>query len=169
MPEPHLRAGDADRAAVAARLGEHMTAGRLTVAEYEERLVAAYAATTYGELARLTADLPARGGHTAAVGRREHATRTGGPTAWPCGTGVRRPSSGHASGGHPGAWGSRAWHSWASTAVIVLTIWAVTSLASWEVLYFWPVWVIGPWGAVLLAQRLTGRDAHHRTRSDVRS
>ena len=36
------------------------------------------------------------------------------------------------------------------------TIWAVTSLASWEFHYFWPIWVIGPWGAVLLAQTLTG-------------
>jgi len=59
MPEPHLRAADADRAAVATLLGEHMSAGRLTVAEYDERLARAYAARTYGELAELTADLPA--------------------------------------------------------------------------------------------------------------
>jgi len=39
----------------------------------------------------------------------------------------------------------------------VLVIWAATSLATWEFLYFWPVWVIGPWGAVLLAQTLTRR------------
>jgi hypothetical protein len=41
----------------------------------------------------------------------------------------------------------------------VVTIWAATSLASWEFLYFWPIWVIwfiGLWGAVLLARRLTG-------------
>ena len=38
MPEPHLRAADADRAAVATQLGEQMSAGRLTVAEYDERL-----------------------------------------------------------------------------------------------------------------------------------
>src|SRR4051794_41901951 len=58
MPEPHLRAADADRAAVAAQLGEQMSAGRLTVAEYDERLARAYAARTYGELDELTADLP---------------------------------------------------------------------------------------------------------------
>jgi hypothetical protein len=41
----------------------------------------------------------------------------------------------------------------------VVTIWAATSLAAWEFHYFWPIWVIGPWGAVLLAQTLTrGRD-----------
>ena len=32
MPEPHLRAGDTDRAAVATVLGRHMADGRLTVA-----------------------------------------------------------------------------------------------------------------------------------------
>ena len=58
MPEPHLRAADADRAAVATQLGEQMSAGRLTVAEYDERLARAYAARTYGELEALTADLP---------------------------------------------------------------------------------------------------------------
>ena len=59
MPEPHLRAADADRAAVATVLGRHMSAGRLTVAEYDERLARVYAAKTYGELEELTADLPA--------------------------------------------------------------------------------------------------------------
>ena len=39
---------------------------------------------------------------------------------------------------------------------IVLAIWAATSLATWEFLYFWPVWVIGPWGAVLLAPAMPG-------------
>ncbi|MFL6094559.1 MAG: DUF1707 domain-containing protein, partial [Blastococcus sp.] len=59
MPEPHLRAGDTDRAAVATVLGRHMADGRLTVAEYDERVARAYAARTYGDLAELTADLPA--------------------------------------------------------------------------------------------------------------
>ena len=36
-----------------------MADGRLTVAEYDDRLTRAYAARTYGELAELTADLPA--------------------------------------------------------------------------------------------------------------
>ena len=58
MPEPHLRAADADRTAVAGLLGEHMAAGRLTVAEYEDRLARAYASRTYGELDELTTDLP---------------------------------------------------------------------------------------------------------------
>jgi hypothetical protein len=71
----------------------------------------------------------------------------------------------------PGGWawasrgGSRtaAWTSWLSTAVIVVGIWSVTSLASTDWIYPWPVWVVGPWGVVLLARTPTesrdrGRD-----------
>jgi hypothetical protein len=134
MPEPHLRAADTDRAAVATVLGQHMSAGRLTVDEYDDRLARAYAAKTYGELAQLTADLPA----PAPVRRDVPAAPA---TVGPAGTWHGDPHS---------------WRSWVTTSLIVLVIWAATSLAAWEFLYFWPVWVIGPWGAVLLAQRLTG-------------
>jgi hypothetical protein len=142
MPEPHLRAADKDRTALATVLGEHMAAGRLSVAEYEERLARAYAAKTYGELAELTTDLPAAPA-PARAGVAPPARR------------ADLPDRQH--GWHDAdAW---AWRSWASTAAIVLTIWAVTSLASWEFRYFWPIWVIGPWGAVLLVQLFTnGRD-----------
>ena len=66
------------------------------------------------------------------------------------------PPGAHVPSTHWGWDDQHAWRSWASTAAIVLTIWAVTSLANWEFLYFWPIWVIGPWGAVLLARTLTG-------------
>ncbi len=141
MPEPHLRAADADRSAVASVLGEHMTAGRLTVAEYEERLTRAYAAKTYGELAELTTDLP--GGAAPAV-------RSGAMPA----RRADRPAR-HGGWHDADAW---AWRTWASTAALVIGIWAVTSLATWEFLYFWPIWVIGPWGVVLLIQSFGGRD-----------
>jgi hypothetical protein len=139
MPEPHLRAADADRAAVATVLGQHMSAGRLTMDEYDERLARAYAAKTYGELEQITADLPSTG-----VAPRPAPAPA--PTA---------PSTAAAGGW---AHDPHSWRSWATTSLIVLVIWAATSLASWEFLYFWPVWVIGPWGAVLLAQTLTRRD-----------
>lgn len=57
-PGPGLRASDADRDHTAARLGGAMAVGRLTSAEYAERLDAAYGARTVGELAPLTRDLP---------------------------------------------------------------------------------------------------------------
>ena len=41
-----------------------------------------------------------------------------------------------------------------ATAVLVTGIWLVTSLISGDLLYPWPIWVVGPWGAVLLAQTL---------------
>jgi len=55
---PALRAGDADRDALAADLREHFAAGRLTDAELADRLEATYRARTMAELAALRADLP---------------------------------------------------------------------------------------------------------------
>jgi hypothetical protein len=139
MPEPHLRAADADRAAVASLLGEHMAAGRLTVEEYDDRLARAYAAKTYGDLSELTADLPG----TPPTARPVPVTRSA-----PGGHGRCGPV-GH--GAAPYAWGS-----WLSVSFVVVAIWAATSLATWNLHGFWPVWVIVPWGAVLLAQTLGG-------------
>ena len=87
--EPHRRAGDTDRAAVATVLGRHMAEGRLTVAEYDDR-----------------------------VARR--------------------------------------------TAVIVASIWAISSVVAVRFIYFWPIRVVGPWGAMLLAHTVGGG---HRPRS----
>ncbi|HEX7289696.1 MAG TPA: DUF1707 domain-containing protein [Conexibacter sp.] len=53
-----LRAADADREAVADILRAQCAAGRLDVSELEERLSAALAARTHGELDRLLADFP---------------------------------------------------------------------------------------------------------------
>jgi hypothetical protein len=147
---PHLRAADADRARVAEMLGKHLSAGRLTVEEYDDRLARAYTARTYGELDPLVADLPPLERPAAA------------PAAAPVGSSAPH-LPGHAGWGPwgGGAWAGgngvrAAWASWAGTGVIVLTIWLVTSMvAGWQ--YFWPIWVIGPWGAVLLAQTLGGR------------
>jgi hypothetical protein len=57
--DPALRASDADRERTVSRLREHGTAGRLDVEELEQRVGAAYAARTHGELAALVRDLPA--------------------------------------------------------------------------------------------------------------
>ncbi len=53
-----LRVSDADRQAVARRLERAMRDGRLTIVEFDERVQAAYAARTRGELEELTEDLP---------------------------------------------------------------------------------------------------------------
>jgi hypothetical protein len=59
---PDLRIGDAEREAAAASLREHYAQGRLTLEEFNERLDAAYQATTQRQLSLITQDLP----HTAA-------------------------------------------------------------------------------------------------------
>jgi hypothetical protein len=53
-----IRASDVDREAVVATLREAYTAGRLTLDEFDERMAAAYAGKTWGDLRGLTADLP---------------------------------------------------------------------------------------------------------------
>lgn len=53
-----LRVSDVEREDAVRRLRRAVGEGRLTVAEFDERAVAAYAARTRGELADLTADLP---------------------------------------------------------------------------------------------------------------
>ena len=57
MPR-ELRASDAEREAVVRRLEQAFRDGRLTVVEFDERIQAAYAARTRGELDDLTEDLP---------------------------------------------------------------------------------------------------------------
>lgn len=56
---PDLRASDADRERTADTLRRSAGDGRLETDELDERLTRVYAARTLGELAALTADLPA--------------------------------------------------------------------------------------------------------------
>ena len=58
-PGPDVRASDAEREDVAARLGQAVGEGRLTLAEFSDRVGQVHAARTRGELVPLTADLPA--------------------------------------------------------------------------------------------------------------
>jgi hypothetical protein len=131
---PDLRASDADREAVAGRLRAAATDGRLDLTEAEQRLAAAYAARTYGELEPLTADL--------------------GPAVAP-------PAS-----AEPATW-LREWREWAGVAVILNAIWAITSLSSGELLFYWPMFPLGIWGAVIIAGQVFGVDHRKRRRHGV--
>jgi hypothetical protein len=53
------------------------------------------------------------------------------------------------------------WAPWITVAVIVTAIWLATSISSGAFQPFWPIWVVVPWGAVLLARTITG-DPRHR-------
>src|SRR5690348_2167391 len=55
---PDLRIGDAERDVTTRQLRECFAQGRLTMDEFNDRLGQALAATTQGELDRLTHDLP---------------------------------------------------------------------------------------------------------------
>ncbi len=56
--DDRIRASDADRERVTARLRDHYAEGRLTSEELDERTTAALHATTFGDLRRVMADLP---------------------------------------------------------------------------------------------------------------
>jgi hypothetical protein len=57
--DDRLRTSDADRDRVAALLRDHFAEGRLTRDELDERVTATLSATTFGDLRRVLADLPA--------------------------------------------------------------------------------------------------------------
>lgn len=70
-----IRASDAEREAIVARLDRATAQGRLTLEEFAERSQLAYAARTRGELADLVGDLPDDtdpGGAVAAAGTPVH-------------------------------------------------------------------------------------------------
>lgn len=132
MTNDDVRIGDAEREQVAQRLNAHVGSGRLDLTEYEQRVAAAYRARTRGELVTVLADLPEQ----------------------------VRPRPGAAARPALGRLLTAAWSHWLGTAVIVLVIWAATSIGSGQLLYFWPMWVIGPWAAVLAMGTITGGAVH---------
>jgi Domain of unknown function (DUF1707)/2TM domain len=56
--DPRLRVGDAERGQVIDQLADHHAAGRLTLAEFEERMTSAWTAQTGADLEVLVRDLP---------------------------------------------------------------------------------------------------------------
>lgn len=81
MTGPRMRAGDADRQAAVDRLTAHLTAGRLDLTEFDQRVAKAYAATYLDELPELFTDLPDVNGPD--TGGRESRSRRGFATSTP--------------------------------------------------------------------------------------
>jgi hypothetical protein len=69
---PDIRIGTAEREDAMRRLSDHFAAGRLSVAEFDERSGRVAAAMTRGELAPLFADLPEPVGAAPAAAAPEH-------------------------------------------------------------------------------------------------
>ncbi|WP_250001339.1 DUF1707 domain-containing protein [Actinoplanes sp. M2I2] len=124
-----MRAGDGDRKAVAEQLKSALDEGRLDLHEYDERLQRTYAARTYADLDGLLDDLPG----TVPV-QHSQIQPAGSP---PAPTAVGGPGSAPRD--------SAPWLGPYAGVVLVCTlIWLVTSIASGELLYFWPVWTMIP-------------------------
>jgi Domain of unknown function (DUF1707) len=77
-----LRLSDLDREQAVNDLKAHATAGRLSIEELSNRVAAAYAAETFGELADLMRDLPELGG-AGTVAERAAKPRQRGRPRWP--------------------------------------------------------------------------------------
>ncbi|MEU4415237.1 DUF1707 domain-containing protein [Nocardia salmonicida] len=142
---PGTRASDAERNAIVAQLGTHLADGRLDLGEYDLRVAKVYATATRDELAVVLSDLPplTKQQQAAAPAERE--------------TGTRFP-----------VWQRIEAGSWLGVSVIVLVIWGLISLTAGELTYFWPMWVIGPWGAVLVFRVITGWEATPGTQTHLR-
>jgi len=148
-----LRASDQDRETVAEVLRQAHAEGRLDYGELDERLTQAYAARTQGDLERLIFDLP-RSARQAVEPAREPARDRRAEPARVAGSSLASRDA------HPALRAS--WYVYAVAVGINLVVWAAVSLSTQQWIYFWPIWVAGPWGVVLLAGTLFNRGGHDR-------
>lgn len=138
LVERNLRASDADRDRAADTLRRNFAEGRLSAEEFDERLGAALAARTVGHLADLVEDLPQDpGGYALPV-----------PVAGSTGSRAGRPSAGRPPARVPTAQIA----SYLAVSLLCVLIWLVAGRDAG----FWPIWVIGPWGIVLLNRGFRG-------------
>jgi hypothetical protein len=141
----HLRASDQDRQQVVDRLRGALADGRLTMDEYLDRMGRAYQAVTYGDLAPLCADLPVAPAAAALAGR----------AAAPAAMGAAMGAAGRRAG--PGTLAGLPtvlkvlWLKWLVAVSVNVVVWALVSGTSGHLAYPWPLWVAGPFGAVLFA------------------
>ena len=134
-----MRASDADRQAVITYLRTALDEGRLKMDEYLDRMGQATEAATYGELTPLYADLP---GTTPIAWKPPVAPP---PAAAEPAAAVRR----HGFAGLPAPLRA-VWRVWAGVVSINLVVWVLVCATAGQLIYPWPIWVAGPWGAVLL-------------------
>jgi hypothetical protein len=150
-----MRASDLDREQIVARLRGAFEEGRLTMDEYVARMETACQARTYGELAALCDDLPARQDGQPAPEDGQPAPEDGQRApeqdrvrAATAATGCMTPMNAFAL--LPGAL-KVLWTIWLAIVSVNVVVWATVSLTGPRLVYPWPLWVAGPWGAVLLA------------------
>ncbi len=137
---PDMRASDADRQAVVERLRGALDEGRLKMDEYLERMELAYEAVTYGDLVPLYQDLP----EARPVAKQQEPAP---PAQAPAPQADVARRGGFA--GLPTAL-KVVWTVWLTVVSINVVVWVLVSATTAHLVYPWPLWVAGPWGAVLL-------------------
>ena len=139
--DPQMRASDADRDATVVILNKAFTDGRLSQAEHEQRMTAAYAAVTMGELTKLTSDLPAIS-----------------PPPPPGPPAVSAHTPDEIRGQYKNSSIRAQWISWAGLSAFMIAIWLISAFSGdgFELYYFWPFWVIVPTGIFLLVRTFNG-------------
>jgi hypothetical protein len=143
----HLRAADVDRSYVAEILKKAVDEGRLSLHEYDERLQNTYTARTYGDLDKIILDLPRPSRRTGMQPYRPGPPVSGAGWAPPP---VRQQKD-------SGEWLRRLWMAWTIAVSVNVMVWVLVCLSTGDFIYPWPIWVAGPWGAVLLVTTLMGR------------
>jgi len=146
-----MRAADHDRQQVVDRLRSAMADGRLTVDEFVDRMGRAYQAVTYGDLAPLSADLP--------VGQPDGTAGLAGGAGSLAGNGTPVPAAVRPAGcARPGVLAGlpsglrMLWRIWLTAVSVSVVVWVLVGVTSGHLAHPWPLWVAGPWGAVLFAQ-----------------
>lgn len=120
-PDPAMRIGDPERERTAARLGQALAQGYLSMEEYETRVGRAFEAQTAGALKHLVDDLP-----VARISRQDPSRRAALRAA--ARRGVRI---------HLGVY--------LAVSVLMIGIWLATAVSVGE-WYFWPIWPMLGWG-----------------------
>jgi len=149
-----LRAADEDRQKVAEFLHTALNEGRLTLAEYDDRVRTAYAARTYADLDALLNDLPpVRAGEVAVPEQQQRP--------------VPKPPPDDRIRRLPLAL-MILWTVWGGVVAVNVVVWLLVSLTT-DWVYPWPIWVAGPTGAALLAatvgvQAIRSQRAHDHRR-----
>jgi hypothetical protein len=134
---PDLRAGDQDRDGTISLLREAFAEGRLTQDEFDGRMGQAAVARTMGDLAALTADLPPAQATTPVP--------VVPATAEAAEVDEERDKL------------RKGWAAWAGVSLMVNVIWLGTWITEGDPSYYWPIWVMGPWGAALVIGTLSAR------------
>jgi hypothetical protein len=149
-----MRVSDAERQAAADRLRAFHSDGRLDLLEFDNRLAAAYAAVTYGDLDKLFADLPATS--PSAV-----ATQASPPAYVPP---KQVLDNMVVADMHVAL--KVLWTIWIGVVLINLTVWLLVSLGNGDAEYFWPMWLAVP--GVALFGATVGVESLRRTRRQER-